>query len=293
MTASLGRPSVPAGGVWLVPDLTGVSGMAGHFCAWANRRVGLLGSSVPGRNATFVGPLSILSGAGPVCDVNRRLGIPQSVTRWVFRASIFAVLLLPGSVLAGELASSCPPIPASAFPPLGTPPVIGVWHEKELSGANWSPPSCTGWASAARSRLLVTLAGQFKFNGPLATLADRIGAVSSLREVRYWSADKKAWRPLVNDASALASPSPLSRRDDFKAADRNKGARLYYRETDEDDRDTVYRMDVIANSPDSVVLANENITPIKRFVFTIFKPSTLQSVVILQRLSANSFGVYM
>ena len=39
--------------------------------------------------------------------------------------------------------------------------------------------------------------------------------------------------------------------------------------------------------------ANENITPIKRSLFTIFKPATLQSVVILQRLSANTFGVYM
>ena len=139
----------------------------------------------------------------------------------------------------------------------------------------------------------MTLSGQFQFNGTLANLADRIGAISSMREVRYWSADKKAWRPLVNDASALASPDPLSRRDDFKAGDMNKGARLYYRETDEADREAVYRLDVMANSSDSLVLANENITPIKRFVFTIFKPSTLQSVLILQRLSANTFGVYM
>jgi hypothetical protein len=225
--------------------------------------------------------------------VKYRLGIPQSVTRWLFRASVAAALLMPVAALAGEPVSPCPPIPASAFPALGAPPVVGVWHEKELARANWSPPSCTGWASAARSRLLVTLSGQFRFNGTLANLADRIGAVSSMREVRYWSADKKAWRPLVNDASALSSPDPLSRRDDFKAGDMNKGARLYYREADEEDRETVYRLDVLANSSDSLVLANENITPIKRFVFTIFKPSTLQSVLILQRLSANTFGVYM
>lgn len=171
--------------------------------------------------------------------------------------------------------------------------MVAVWHEKELSRENWTPPPCTGWAPAARSRLLVTLAGQFKFNGTLANLADRIGAISSMREIRYWSADKKAWRPLVNDASALSSPNPQSRRDDFKAGELTKGARLYYRETDEDDRETVYRLDVLANSSDCLVLANENITPIKRFVFTIFKPSALQSVVILQRLSSNRFGVYM
>jgi hypothetical protein len=225
--------------------------------------------------------------------VNCRLGIQESLTSWLLRASIAAVLLMPVSAVAGEPVSPCPPIAASAFPALGAPPVVAVWHEKELSRENWSPPSCTGWAAAARSRLLVTLAGQFKFHGTLASLAERIGAISSMREIRYWSADKKAWRPVVNDASALTSPSPLSRRDDFKAGDLNQGARLYYRETDEDDHETVYRLDVLANSADSLVLANENITPIKRFVFTIFKPSTLQSIVILQRLSANTFGVYM
>jgi hypothetical protein len=225
--------------------------------------------------------------------VNWRLGIHQSVMRWLFTASVAAVLMMPVSAVAGELVSPCPPMPASVFPALGSPPVVGVWHEKELSRENWTPPACTGWASAARSRLLVTLTGQFKFHGTLANLAERIGAISTMREIRYWSADKKAWRPVVHDASALASPNPLSRRDDFKAGDLNKGAQLYYRETDEDDRETVYRLDVVANSPDCLVLANENITPIKRFVFTIFKPSTLQSVVIVQRLSANTFGVYM
>ena len=225
--------------------------------------------------------------------MNWRLRTQHSVTGWAFRALAAAVLLMPVPAIAGDLVSPCPPIAASAFPALGAPPVVGVWHEKDLSRENWSPPSCTGWASAAHSRLLVTLTGRFKFHGTLADLAERIGAVSSMREIRYWSADKKAWRPIVHDASALTSPSPLSRRDDFKASDLSQGAQLYYRETDEDDRETVYRLNVLANSPDSLVLANENITPIKRFVFTIFKPSTLQSVVILQRLSANTFGVYM
>jgi hypothetical protein len=225
--------------------------------------------------------------------VKRRLHIQPRVTSWIFSLSVVAALLMPVSAAANEPVSPCPPIPASLFPPLGAPPVVGVWHEKELLRENWSPPSCTGWSSAARSRLLVSLSGQFKFNGTLANLADRIGAISSMREIRYWSADKKAWRPLVNEASALTSPSPVSRRADFKAADLNRGAQLYYRETDEDDRETVYRLNVIANSPDSFVLANENITPVKRFVFTIFKPATLQSVLVLQRLSANTFGVYM
>lgn len=212
---------------------------------------------------------------------------------WTFRIFFAAILLSPISAAAVELVSPCPPAPASVFPALDKSPVIGVWHEKELLQANWSPPSCTGWSSVAHSRLLVTLAGQFRFNGTLNDLLDRIGAISSMREIRYWSADDKAWRPLVSDASALASPSPTSRRADFNASDFINGAELYYWEKDTKNRETVYRLSVHAESPECFVLTNENITPIRRFLFTIFKPSTLQSVVVLRKLSANTFGVYM
>ena len=118
--------------------------------------------------------------------MNRRVGIPQSVTRWLFRASIVAVLLLPVSALADELVSPCPPIAASAFPALGAPPVVGVWHEKELRQANWTPPSCTGWAPAARSRLLVTLTGQFKNSGlHLGAAGQGRGGVHAARSLQF------------------------------------------------------------------------------------------------------------
>jgi hypothetical protein len=160
---------------------------------------------------------------------SKLIGVPailgnRCITRWIVRISSEAVLLSPISAAAIELVSPCPLAPASVFPALDSPPVIGVWHEKDLLKANWNPPSCTGWSSATRSRLLVTLAGQFRFNGTLNDLLDRIGAISSIREIRYWSADDKTWRPLVSDPSALTSPSPASRRDDFNANDLTNGA---------------------------------------------------------------------
>ena len=206
---------------------------------------------------------------------------------------LLCLLLAPAIPSAAEPASPCPTAPASLFPAPDTAPAIGVWHQKDLVQENWTPPACTGWPSASNSRQLVTLTGRFRFAGSMNDLLDRIGSVSSLRDVRYWSDSDKEWHHLANDASALTSPDPASRRSDFKASDLNKGARLFYWEKDEANRETVYRLSVYASSPDYFVLANENITPIKRFVFTIFKPGTLQSVMIVQRLSENSFGVYM
>ena len=206
---------------------------------------------------------------------------------------LLCLLMAPAASRASDPASPCPPAPASIFPALDASPAIGVWHQKELMQEGWTPPSCMGWPSAAKTRLLVTLAGRFRFTGSMNDLVDRIGAISSLQEVRYWSDSDKDWRPLATSASALTSPSPTSRRADFKATDLSKGAQLFYWENDESNRETIYRLNVYANSPDYFVMANENVTPIKRFVFTIFKPATLQSVIIVQRLSENSFGVYM
>jgi hypothetical protein len=219
--------------------------------------------------------------------------LQPSIRSWIFSVSLVAVLLFPISAIASELASPCLPAPANMFPAADEPPVIGVWHEKELLQANWNPPSCTGWSSAAHSRLLITLAGQFTFNGSLDNLLDRIGAISSMREIRYWSADDKAWRPLVSDASALTSSSPASRRGDFNANDLTDGAQLFYLEKDSQNRETVYRLNIHVESPDCFVLTNENVTPIRRFFLTIFRPFTLQSAVVLRKTSANTFGVYM
>jgi hypothetical protein len=75
-------------------------------------------------------------------------------------------------------------------------------------------------------------------------LLDRIGSVSSLRDVHYRSDSDKEWHPLANDASALTSPNPASRRSYFTASDLNKGVRLFYWENGEGNRETVYRLSV-------------------------------------------------
>lgn len=91
----------------------------------------------------------------------------------------------------------------------------------------------------------------------------------------------------------MASSDPAIRRGDFKAIDLQDGAKLFYWENDDKVGEAVYRLTIHANSPSYFVLMNENISPLRRFIFTIFKPGTLQTVVILQRLSQNTFGVYM
>jgi len=209
-------------------------------------------------------------------------------------APVWLYLLLGSTAVgAAETVSPCQPTHADRYPATDASPAVGVWHQKELLQENWTPPAFTEWSSGVHSRLLVILAGRFRFDGSMNDLLDRIGAISSMRTIRYWSESDNAWRRIAEEASALNSSNPASRRSDFKASDMNKGDQLFYWEKDDHDRETVYRLNVYANSPDCFVLANENVTPIKRFIFTIFRPATLQSVLVLQRLSADTFGVYM
>jgi hypothetical protein len=196
-----------------------------------------------------------------------------------------------GARAAGPL-PPCTDLAAPAYPPVEAAPAIAVWHSAALEQIRWQPPLCTGWPAASRSNLVVALAGSFRFEGKISDLLARAGAISRLRDVRYWSATDKKWRPLAYEASALTGPDAKSRRGDFSATDMIKDAELYYSENDTRTGEAVYRLRVYENTPDRAVLASENITPIRRYFVTLFQPGALQSVIFLQRLPPNSVGVY-
>ena len=119
--------------------------------------------------------------------------------------SLSVVGLLLGFVVTAN-AGEAPRLPCDgssvkpSFGPLGSPPNVRVWASGAL-GDNWRPPACTGWAPAAGT--LVALAGKFRFEGSADDLLTRMGAISALRGIRYWSVSDNAWRTLIEHASAL------------------------------------------------------------------------------------------
>jgi hypothetical protein len=199
-----------------------------------------------------------------------------------------ALLLFSSGARAATPPVSCV---LAALPALASAPAIAVWSEKELMQVNWHPPSCTGWAASSRSKVLVSLAASLRSNGAMSGLLTRLGAISALPGVRYWSTTDQKWGPLSKDASALTGPDPLSRRRDFSAAEFGKGAALYYWEDDVRTGSTVYRLKVLESTPEQVVVSSENVTPMRSFFLTVFKPGALQTVLIIQQASPGVFGV--
>jgi len=193
-------------------------------------------------------------------------------------------------VLATAAYAAGPQLPCDAstsymYPSPGTSPTIEIWHGSELAQGNWQPPSCTGWPAGSRSKLIVTLTGSFHFDGTMDGLLTKIGAISTLKDIFYWSATDKKWAHLSTDASALTDAKAKDRRGDFAASDFGKNADLYYWEDSASTGATVYRLRVSESTPQRLVISSDNVTAIRKFIFTLVKPGALQSLLFIQRLS--------
>ncbi|WP_321812507.1 DUF6675 family protein [Burkholderia sp. BCC1985] len=185
-----------------------------------------------------------------------------------------------------------PPVPA--YSSLGAQPAMAILRGEELDTGVWRPSSCTGWPAASSSRVVVAVAGLVRVAGGPETLLARVGAVSSLRTVRYWSTTDKKWRPLFLDAAALAGPAEDGeRRADFRPSELQAGRTFYYWVDDSRSGPLVYRTRVLEHSPHRVALAEENVSSIRAFGLTLFQPAALQTVVFAQRQTNDVWGLYI
>jgi hypothetical protein len=198
--------------------------------------------------------------------------------------------LCPGVVMAQVEPN--PPCEGSVFPPyaeLGEPPMVKVWSGG-ASGENWIPPTCTGWTSHG-FRVLTALAATFRDdrNGIL----ERLGAVSALTGIRYWSVSDRAWEPLVTMATALTGPDPGAARADFIATEITAGKDLFYAQSDNrSSGKVVYRIRVLEAGPDRLCFSIENISLIKLWMVTLFGPGDLQSFHVLDRQLPTTWTYY-
>jgi len=196
------------------------------------------------------------------------------------------MLLLTAGISQAEV-SACPPGDAVGSVPLGESPRIVILHKSDLT--QWHPPACAGWPADSKARLVVTLTGTFRFDGNMDDLLARVGEISRLRAIPYWSARDEKWAPLALDASALNSADPRDRRADFSASELTPGAQLYYWEDDALTGEKVNALTVYERTADQAVIGTDNVTPIRRSIFTVFEPGASRSALFLERISP---GVY-
>ncbi|MEA2782115.1 MAG: hypothetical protein QOK29_3659 [Rhodospirillaceae bacterium] len=166
-----------------------------------------------------------------------------------------------------------------------------TWRAGDLPAA-LTASECGAWI-AARSNLVVALAGRFSFPGSADDLLMRFARLSAFRGIRYWSVSDGRWETLIADASALDGPDRAQRRADFSPADMKSERDLYFAQRDNRSSGAVvYRMRVREVGPDRFVIAVENASTVWLFLLPLFDPGDLRSLYFVERLSPGIWGFY-
>jgi hypothetical protein len=123
-------------------------------------------------------------------------------------------------------------------------------------------------------------------------LRRRIGAVSGLKGLLYWSTSGGRWQPLIVDASALSGPSPEQRRADFRVDEIAAGRTLYLLQEDNLAGKAVYRMEIVSLSPERLVFRTENQAPVRYLGLPILAAGEIQAATFLERERGGVWRYY-
>ena len=203
------------------------------------------------------------------------------------------VALAPAAALADGGGGPQPPCDRPTVPAYGAidgTPVTGAWNRGDLERERWQPPACLGWQ--ADSRLVVALASRFRSPLSLDQLGERLTAISDHRAIKYWTVTHRQWRPLVLDSSLIDGPGGKFRLPDPPREKLVAGRSFFYAEDADVGGRTVYRLSVLARTPDRLVVASENVTSIRVAIITLFEPGALQVVSFLEREGPESWALY-
>jgi hypothetical protein len=213
------------------------------------------------------------------------------------RSTIWIAAVALATMFGGEADAVQGPMPPCGVTPNpdyaapGAPPTIKLWHADEID-ASWQPQACIPWASGTFS-LMVTLAGQFDSTADVDSLLDRIGAISTLTDTRYWSVTDRAWKSLFERATALTGPTSDQPRRDFTAAELRDGHDHYFLEKDNRlGAAVIERLTVLAAADDRIVFETVNVTPMKFLLVTVYPPGAFHTIYFLSRRTAAQWNFY-
>jgi hypothetical protein len=151
--------------------------------------------------------------------------------------------------------------------------------------------ACTGWTDPGFTTLVVTVA-RFRHASGVEGLLRRIGAISELAGMRYWSTTHKRWQTLIINAHALSEAAGDRRREDFSPAELGAGRSLYVQQEDNLSGTAIYRMRIRNRSPDRLVFDTENTGAVRYLLMPIFPPGGMQSITFLDRDSQDVWRYY-
>jgi len=212
--------------------------------------------------------------------------------RWRLCA-VLLVMSLPSVSFAADV-----PVPpcqgltaAPAFPALGAPPTIAVWHGNALDRSA-PAQACLGCPNFDFSTMLA-IAGRFRHPGGVEAMLADFGRISSMTGLKYWSISDERWQVLVERSEAVSDPQTRRVRPDFTPAELQPGQDLYFQQRDNRGSDAiVYRLRVLTIGPDGFSVDLSNASGIDFMFFRLFAPGDLRSVYFFKRLADDEWGYW-
>ena len=206
-----------------------------------------------------------------------------------------AIVLFAASSFAGASPemprAPCGVEPVPNYPALDAPPEIVLWTATGASEA-WSPPACTV-SHGSSPTLVLGLAARFRDARDASAMLARIGAISSLHDVRYWSVTDKKWDAMFTRASALEGPNLGRQRGDFTAAELRAGHSLYFVAADNRSREeAVSRLRVSEVGTGRLIVEISNVTPLRWFFLSFAGPGDVQTWYFLEHETGDSWRFY-
>lgn len=167
-------------------------------------------------------------------------------------------------------------------------PAVAVWRDQVLAFGPGCPAALTGQAD-----LVVAVSRAFRHGGTVEDLARRVGAISALDGLQYWSTTDGAWRELISQSQALSGPRMEETRGDYSARDVMGGGTLFM--TQRDTRSSggnLYVLTGAVQGQDQLWVSTVNLTAIRFLAATVFPPETLVSTHVFTRLEGDVWGYY-
>jgi hypothetical protein len=202
-----------------------------------------------------------------------------------------ALLLAPSPAIAAPPLPRPPcgvqPVPAYSRP--GEAPAVQLWTKNDLA-TGWAPPACTPWKQDDAT-VVVGLAGSFNQPVGADTLLARLGAISSLATVRYWSVTEGQWNAMFVHAAALDDAKKPRR--DFSAAELRAGGSYYFSAADNrSGKDAVSRLRIVTANSGHIAAEVENVTPLRWGFLTYAAPGNFQTWYFLDRDPGGAWQFY-
>lgn len=201
-----------------------------------------------------------------------------------------------GLAAAADAPATPPVLPCNAAPSPAWPATPGkvdlaIWEDGDLQTA-WQPPACGHWQSADYSVLMAAV-GRLSAPGGSDALLRRMGRVSELAGLRYWSVSREARATLISEAHALTRAQEDAKRADFSTDELKPGRDYFYWQHEPTTSGSaVYAMRVLEHTDDRLLVSVRNASDNRYLGFTMLAAGRAQTLYLFQRLDGDQWGYY-